>query len=205
MKRRGGQPKAKWTLLDVVRRTKRRRSFTSRGNRLGAPAAVAFVERDLATAFITKQLRCACGGRLAFVRQLSHQVGVCASWRFACERNCTLPALETSKRLHGDDYLLNSKFNHACVTCALPYERAQKFCASLGFVAPSPNDFMKFKHEIEPVLRVRAEESMAAAHERNMRAGNHDYVSVDGGYCCLRNSSGCTMGAHAAHHCRANV
>ena len=86
VKRRGGLPKAHFTLLDVVRRTRRKRAFTSRGNLIGAPAPVAFVERDLVITFITKQLRCSCGGRLAYVRQLSTQVGVCAAWKFTCER-----------------------------------------------------------------------------------------------------------------------
>ena len=56
-----------------------------RGAQLGLNVAI--VERDAITTFITKQLRCRCGGRLAFCRQASSQIGVGASWQFVCERS----------------------------------------------------------------------------------------------------------------------
>ena len=198
IKRRGGVPKAHFKLLDVVRRATRKRLFTSRGNLIGAPTDVAFVERDLITTFVTKHLRCSCGGRLAYCRQLSTQTGVCAQWRFVCERSCKLPALETSKRLHGDDYLLNSKLNYACEFCALGTSRLSDALRTLGTRAPSSKDMNFFKHEIEPVARVDTEESMARAHERNVKAGNTDWASIDCGYTSLRNAHGGTMCAHAA-------
>ena len=167
-------PKVSFPLLMSLSRKRRKREFTSRGNRVSAPAAVALVERDVITSYVTKHLRCSCGGRLAYCRQISHQVGVCASWCLVCERSCKLPPLVTSKALHDDDYLLNSKLNYACVTNAIPFERLVAFLALLGSVAPSTKDHYKLKHEVEPVLRVLAETSMAVAHERNMKAGNTD-------------------------------
>lgn len=197
VKRRGGLPKVSFPLLLSLARKKRRRAFSSRGNLLAAPAAVALVERDAVTAFITKRLRCACGGRLAYCRQASEQCGVCASWRFVCERSCKLPPLETSKPLHGDDYLLNSKLNYACVVNAIPFQRLVDCLEMVGSAAPSTTDHYELKHEIEPVQRGQCEHSMAKAHERNVVAGKTDYASVDAGYTSLRNAHGATMGAHA--------
>ena len=197
IKRRGGKPKVSFPLLLALARGKRARVFSSRGNRIGAPAAVALVERDVVTSFITKQLRCKCGAHLAFCRHASSQTGVCGAWQFVCERSCKLPLLETGTRLHGDDYLLNTKVSYACESCAIPFERLVSFLALLGVAPLSKTSHYTLKHEIEPVARGLAEESMAAAHQRNVVAGTTDYVSVDGGYTSLRNAHGCTMGAHA--------
>ena len=197
IKRRGGKPKVSFPLLLALARGKRARVFSSRGNRIGAPAAVALVERDVVTSFITKQLRCKCGAHLAFCRHASSQTGVCGAWQFVCERSCKLPLLETGTRLHGDDYLLNTKVSYACESCAIPFERLVSFLALLGVAPLSKTSHYTLKHEIEPVTRGLAEESMAEAHQRNVVAGTTDYVSVDGGYTSLRNAHGCTMGAHA--------
>ena len=198
VRRRGGLPKATFVQLLSMARQKRKREFTSRGNLIGAPAEVAIVHRDSITSHVTKHLRCKCGGRLAFCGKASSQVGVCASWRFVCENSCKLPPMQTSKALHDDDYLLNSKINYACIAHAIPFERLSGLLTLLGTASPSTTDHYDFKHEIEPVLRGQCEESMAEAHERNMAAGNTDYVSIDGGYTCVRQAAGCTMGAHAA-------
>jgi hypothetical protein len=42
-----------------------------------------------------------------------------------------------------------------------------------------------------------AERSMVRAHAENVKAGNTDYFTVDGGYTAPRNAHGCTMAAHA--------
>ena len=70
-------------------------------------------QREAVTSWVCAHARCKCGGRLAFALRASYQVGVCASWRFGCERDCVLPTLETSAPLHGDDYKLNSLLNYS--------------------------------------------------------------------------------------------
>ena len=102
-RKRGGLPKVSFPLLLSLARTKRKRAFSARGNLVGAPTAVAMVERDCITSYVTKQLRCRCGGRLGYCRQASTQVGVGAAWQFVCERSCKLPPMVTGKALHGDD------------------------------------------------------------------------------------------------------
>ena len=73
------------------------------------------VEWHRLTAYVERQFRCACGAHLRFCKAASHQVGVCASWCFVCEKSCKLPPLLTSMPLHGDDYELNSKLNFAMI------------------------------------------------------------------------------------------
>ena len=146
VRKRGGLPKVSFPLLLSLARTKRKRAFSSRGNLIGPPADVALVERDSITSYVTKQLRCLCGGRLAFCNKASSQVGVGAAWTFVCERSCKLPPRETGKRLHGDDYMLNSKLNYACITCAIPFERLVACLTVLGTRAPSTTDHYMLKH-----------------------------------------------------------
>ena len=79
---------------------------------------------------------------------IAAQVAVCASWTFACERDCKVPALETSERLHGDDYLLNSKLNVHILSSALSFERAGHLIKRLGMRAPSSTDHYLMKAEV---------------------------------------------------------
>ena len=43
------------------------------------------------------------------------------------------------------------------------------------------------------ILADQAEHSMAAAHHRNIAAGDTDYITIDGGFTAPRNAHGCTM------------
>ena len=166
-------------------------------NKFVAPAAVALVEKDRIVSFVQSKLRCACGGYLRFDKRGSHQCGVCASWQFACEKGCNVPPLLTSGHAHGDDYELNALVNYGIITCALSFARMVPFLVLLGLRAPSTTDHYATKDEVDPILADQAECSMAGAHERNVKAGTLDYISVDGGFTHSRNADGCSMGAHA--------
>ena len=124
------------------------------------------------------------------------QVGACASWKFVCEKSCSLPPLLTSSLLHGDDYSLNSKLHYGLVTCAISYTRAVSLLTLLGMNAPSLTDHYGFKAELEPVLANMAEHSMAEAHSEHVARGDTDYASLDGGFTAPRGAHGCTMPAH---------
>ena len=156
-------------------------------------------QRDLLVKWVTKNTCCKrCGGRLAFASNASSQVGCCASWQFCCEKDCKLPLLDTSRRRFGNDFVLNAKVNVGLVLCAMSFERAVEMLAFLGMAAMSKRDHYACKVELEPILGDAAEVSMAEAHARNVKAGNTDFVSLDGGYTGPRNAHGCTMAAHAA-------
>ena len=133
-----------------------------------------------------------------FAPRGSHQVGVCASWRFGCERDCALPPLETSARLHGDDYKLNSLLNYALVVGAVSFARMTSVLTLLGLRAPSTTDHYLLKEEIEPVLAHMSELSQAKAHEAAMLKGDNDALTIDAGFTSPRNASGATMSAHTA-------
>ena len=183
-------------LLVSLSKNKRPAKFTGCGNRVGPPAAVALVERQCLTDFVEKKLRCACGARLRLSKTGSEQVAACAKWVFCCERDHKLE-MRTSRLLHGDDYELNSRLNYAIVTCALSFARMLPFFHVLGMQPLSTTDHYNFKREVEPILADMAECSMCEAHSASMRAGDTDYVTIDGGYTSPRNAHGCTMAAHA--------
>ena len=84
------------------------------------------------------------------------------------------------------------------IVCALSLTRMAVLFQLVGMAPLSSTDHYGFKEEIEPILANAAETSMCAAHVRNVKAGNTDYVSIDGGFTAPRNAHGCTMCAHAA-------
>jgi hypothetical protein len=150
----GRLPRSFFPLLAKLAKSRMKRRFTSCGNRIGAPAAVALVERDQLVDFVERKLRCECGARLRYCKAASHQVAACAKWSFVCEKcdgkkgSCKPRELLTSKPMHGDDYELNSQLNYAIVTCALSFARMLPFFAVMGMARISDNDHYKFKQEV---------------------------------------------------------
>ena len=101
--------------------------------------------------------------------------------------------------MHGNrDYELNSRVHHAVVTCALSWARIVPALRLLGLGALSDTDHYGFKEEFEPVMRDKAERSMALKHEANCKNGRTEYFTLDGGYTKPRNADGCTMAAHGS-------
>jgi hypothetical protein len=147
----GRLPRVAFPLLAKLAKRKRARRFTSCGNRICAPAAVALVERDQLVTFVESKLRCECGARLRYCKGTSHQVAACAKWCFVCEKSCKPRELLTSKPMHGDDYELNTQLNYAIVTCALSFARMVPFFRVLGMAALSETDHYAFKGEVSAV------------------------------------------------------
>ncbi len=70
----GVLPRVSFPLLLQLSKSRRRREFTSCGNRIRPPAAVALVERCQLVDFVQSKLRCECGARLRYCKAASHQV-----------------------------------------------------------------------------------------------------------------------------------
>ena len=91
MLRKGVLPRVSFPLLAELSKDRQKRSTTARGNRIGPPNDVAFMQRRQLVDFVEKKLRCERHSkRLRFCATKSHQVGVCASWCFVCEQGCLL-------------------------------------------------------------------------------------------------------------------
>ena len=104
---------------------------------------------------------------------------------------CDIPAFETSERMHGDDYKLNTQANVAIVANAMTFSCMAPFFEALGLFPINTTDHYKCKGELESPLALMAEESMAQAHERNVLAepaGDNKHISVDGYYTHSRNA-----------------
>jgi hypothetical protein len=193
--RKGVLPRVSFPLLAELSKDRQKRSTTARGNRIGPPNDVAFMQRRQLVDFVEKKLRCERHSkRLRFCATKSHQVGVCASWCFVCEQGCLLD-LRTSKSMHGNDYELNALTNCGIVTCALSFARMEPFFRLLGVNPISTTDHYAFKADVEPILGAMAERSMAREHEHAVTKGDTDFFSIDGGFTAPRLAHGCTMPA----------
>jgi hypothetical protein len=85
--RNGVLPRVSFPLLAELSKDRQKRSTTARGNRIGPPNDVAFMQRRQLVDFVEKKLRCERHSkRLRFCATKSHQVGVCASWFAALSR-----------------------------------------------------------------------------------------------------------------------
>ena len=190
--RNGVLPRVSFPLLAELSKDRQKRSTTARGNRIGPPNDVAFMQRRQLVDFVEKKLRCERHSkRLRFCATKSHQVGVCASWCFVCEQGCLLD-LRTSKSMHGNDYELNALTNCGIVTCALSFARMEPFFRLLGVNPISTTDHYAFKADVEPILGAMAERSMAREHEHAVTKGDTDFFSIDGGFTAPRLAHGCT-------------
>ena len=140
-------PRVAFPMLIKLAKQKRKRQFTNCGNRVWPLADTALVERQQLTSWVQNQCCCRrCNGRLRLSKASSHQVGACARLHFVCERGCDqLKPLETSARMHGDDYELNSQLNYAITTCAISFARVVPALELLGLRAISTTDHYGFK------------------------------------------------------------
>ena len=82
--------------------------------------------------------------------------------------------------------------------CAIPFTRMDQALRKLGMRPPSSKDQLSTQQELEPILATMSEESMAAAHERQVKAGTTDSLSFDAAWDHPRNGKGATATGMAA-------
>ena len=89
----GKTPRLNFPKIAELAAKRRAKVSTRCYNKVEACAEVAFVERRRLVTFVETKLRCRCGAALRFDKKRSHQVGVCASYQFQCEKSCKIPPL----------------------------------------------------------------------------------------------------------------
>jgi hypothetical protein len=127
---------------------------------------------------------------------LVRQVGTAAFWAVRCTGGCTPTALQTSAKLHVDDYETNYLLQLSCGVCAVPFPRLNEALKFVGLGQLMAKDQTAAQRESEQVLAHQAHASMARAWEKEQRLGipsSDGCLLMDSGWSSGRNASDCTQ------------